>query len=129
MRQMVGVDLGNQQRDERIHAVVARVADHEVTGGGEGLLDLAGHRRVERGKHDPRAAARRARLDEHRRERVGNRRGQPPRRDGAVGLAFGSLARGEPGRAKPGMTRETRDELLADDAGGAEDADFDVGQS
>ena len=124
---MIGVDLGNEQRHERIHPVVAGVADDEVAGGGEGLLDVAGDRRVERGKHDLRAAARRARLDGIGAERVGNRRGEPPRRDGAVGLAFRSLAGGEPGGAKPGMAREARDELLADDAGGAEDADVESG--
>ena len=56
--QMVGVDLRDEQRHERIHPVVAGVADDEVPGGGKGLLDVAGDRRVERREHDARTASR-----------------------------------------------------------------------
>ena len=41
-------------------------------------------------------------------------------------MAGRALARREPGDAEPRMVREQRDELLADDAGGAENADVDL---
>ena len=47
------------------------------------------------------------------------------RRQGATapyGLPFRSLARREPGRTEPGMSCETRDELLTDHPGGAQHA-------
>ena len=40
---MIGIDLGNEQRHELFHPVVARVGHDEVTRGGEFLLDVAGH--------------------------------------------------------------------------------------
>ena len=39
---MIGIDLGNQQRDERIHAVAAGIADHEMPRLREGRLDVLG---------------------------------------------------------------------------------------
>ena len=104
--QVIGVHLGNQQRHQRIHPVVARVADDEVTGGGEGLLDVAGHRRVEGGKDHARTAAGDAGVHLAAGERVGNRRGESPRRDSAVRLAFGSLARRQPRGREPRMARQ-----------------------
>ena len=123
--EMVGVDLRDQQRHQRIHAVVARVADDDVAGGREGVLDFAGDRGVECREDDARAAAGRARLDANRRELVRHRRRQPPRCDIAVRPSFGSFAGGEPGRAKPRVAREAGHKLLTDDAGRAEHAHLD----
>ena len=44
---MVGVDLRDEERHQRIHAEVPRVADNNVPGGGKGAFDLPGHRGVE----------------------------------------------------------------------------------
>ena len=48
---------------ERIHPVVAGVADDKVAGRGKRLLDLARDRRVERGENDARTTTWNARLD------------------------------------------------------------------
>ena len=70
-REMIRVDLGNEQRDVLLHPVVARVADDDVAGLGERALDLAGDRRIETGEHQLRRAARRRRLDDPARHVVG----------------------------------------------------------
>jgi hypothetical protein len=49
--QMIGVDLRHQQRNVRVHAVIARVRYHHVAGLRERLLNLGRHRRVHRRKH------------------------------------------------------------------------------
>ena len=124
--EMVGVHLGNHQRHVRVHAVVSRVADDEVPGGGEGAFDFSGDRRVEPGEHQLRRAARRRLLDGQSRDIVRRRRGQTPRGGVAIGLALRTMAGAEPGDLEPRVVREERDELLADHAGRAEDANFDL---
>ncbi len=52
--QMIGVDLRDQQRNVRLHAMIARIRNDDVSGLGERLLDLGGDRRVHRGEHQPR---------------------------------------------------------------------------
>jgi hypothetical protein len=95
-RQLIGIHFGNQQRHHRIHAEVARVADHDVAGAGKGALDLAGHRGVEAGEHDLRSAAGDAGVDDAVGGAARDGSGQPPRRHRLVCLAFGALAGGEP---------------------------------
>ena len=56
----------------------------------------------------------------------GSRRRQTPRGRVAIGLALRALAGAEPRDLEPRMRREQRDELLADHAGRAEDADFNL---
>ena len=53
---MIRVDLRHQQRNIRVHAMIARIRNHDVPGRGERLLDLGGHRRVHRGEHQLRRA-------------------------------------------------------------------------
>jgi hypothetical protein len=78
--QVIGIHLGDEQRHKRIHAEVARVADHDVAGGGKGALDVARHRRVETREHDLRSTARHASVDNALGGVAGNRRREPPRR-------------------------------------------------
>ena len=106
--QVIGIDLRNQQRHERIHAEVARVADDDVAGRGEGAFDIAGDRRIEAGEHDLRSLAGHARVDDA---------VAAPSGIGVVsfhgatliGLAFRALARREPRAPEPRMRarRET----------------------
>ena len=121
---MIGVDFGDEERHVALHPVVARVADDDVAGFGEGALDLAGDRRIEAGEQQLRRAARRRRVDLHPRHLVGQRRRQSPRGRLAVRLAFRSLARAEPGDLEPRMLREQCDELLPDRAGRPENPDL-----
>ena len=51
-RQVVGVDLRNEQRHQRIHPEVAGVADDEVARRRKGLFDFAGDGGIERRKDD-----------------------------------------------------------------------------
>mgnify|MGYP003576431403 CR=1 FL=1 len=125
-REMLGVDLWNQQRHEGIHPVCARVAQDDVAGGGELMLELIGRARVERREHHLRSPPGHRAVDGHRPAHVGHGRGQSPRRGRFVGLALGSLARGEPPHVEPGMTRQPRDELLADHPGRPQDTDFNL---
>ena len=124
-REMIGVHFGDEQRDVGFHAVVARVADDDVAGLREGAFDFAGHRGVEAGEDELRRTAGRRGVDAERRDLVGQRRRQPPCRRVAIRLPRRSLARAEPRRPEPGMSREERDELLADLSGRSEDSDFD----
>ena len=103
---VIGVDFGNQQRHQRIHPVVARVADDVPSAGGEGDLRLARDRRVERLRRA--ATARRPRPSSG--ETVsapvsaGRRRRQPPG-EIAVALSGRPLAGREPRHAEPRMVR------------------------
>ena len=40
--QVIGIDLRHEQRHIRLHAMIARVRDHDVAGLGKGALDLGG---------------------------------------------------------------------------------------
>ena len=123
--EVVGVHFGDEQRHERVHAEVARVADDDVAGGSEGAFHLARHRRVETREHNLWGPAGSARVHRAAGGLGRHRRGQTPRRGVAVGLALRSLARRQPHRLEPWVTRETHDEMLTDDAGGAEHTYFD----
>ena len=123
---MIRVDLGNHQRHIRVHPVVSRIADDEVTGGGEGAFDFAGDRRVEAGEHQLRRPARRRLLDGQSRHVFRRRGRQAPRGGVAIGLALGTMTGAEPGDLEPRVVREQRNELLADHAGRAKDADFNL---
>ena len=46
-RKVIGIDLGNQQRHQRIHPVVAGVADDGPAAAREGDLGVAGDRRIQ----------------------------------------------------------------------------------
>ena len=120
---MIGVHLGNEQRHVGHHPVVARVADDDVAGLGECAFDLAGDRRVEPENISfgalPGVAASTIVL----RDVVGQAIGQPPGGGVAERLALRALAGAEPLHLEPRMVREKRDELLADHAGRAENAD------
>jgi len=75
---VIRVDLGDQQRHQWIHAVVAGVADDDVAGGGKGGLDVARHGGVEGGEHDLGPAAGHAGIDGHPACQIGYRSGQTP---------------------------------------------------
>ena len=121
--QMIRVDLGDEQRDGLLHPVVSRVADDDVPGSGEGRFDLTGHGGIEAGEHERGARPDAAASTVRRATSSGRRRGQPPGGRVAVRLALRSLAGAEPRDAEPRVVREEGDELLADHAGRAKNAD------
>ena len=121
-REVIGVHFGNEERHELLHSKVPRVADDEVSSGGKFPLDVTGNLRIQTGEHETRGAARSGGLDNHVVHFRRTRRGQPPGKI-PVFLAFRPFARSEPGDAEPGMVGELHDELLADHAGRAENAD------
>ena len=120
---MIGVDLGNEQRHVGHHPVVPRVAHDDVARFGECAFDLCRDRRIEPGEHQLRCVARRRSLDDPPRDVVGKAIGKPPGGGVAERFAFRALAGAEPLHLEPGMVREKGDELLADHAGRAENAD------
>ena len=125
--EMLAVDLGNQQRHVGRHAMVPRVADDDVAGLREGLLDLAGdggiHRREEQLGRTACAGPRL--LDDEIADLVGQRERQPPGRRGPVGLPRRALAGAHPHEAEPGVPGELGDELLAHHPRGAKHSDVD----
>ena len=62
---MVGIDFRNQQRNVRLHAMVAGVAHHDVAGGRKRLFDVAGYRGVKSRKDKVWGATRRDPVDPH----------------------------------------------------------------
>ena len=121
--QVVRVDLGNEQRDSRFHAVVPRVADNDVAGPGESGLDVSRDRRIETREDQLRRTPRRRGLHGPPGDLVRQLAGKTPCRGIAKRLALRALARAEPVHLEPRMAREQRDELLADHAGRPEDSD------
>ena len=120
-REMVGVDLRDEQRHNRVHAEVPRVADDDVAGLREGPFDVASHRRVERREDNLRPLPGHTPFDLAVRKVLGYGPRQTPRRRLTVAAPFRAFARREPGQREPWMSRELQRELLADHAGRAQD--------
>ena len=122
---MICVHFRDQERDVRVHPVVARVAHDDVARPGERRLDVARNRRIQSGEHELRRVRRSRLIHLHLRDIRGERHRKSPGTGVAIRLARGSFARAEPTHLEPGMVREQRNELLADHAGRAEDSYFD----
>jgi len=123
--QVIGIDLGNQQRHIEFHAMVAGVGDHDVAGLGEGALDFGGDRRVHGGEQQLRGVAGPAIF--HGETGDGRRcaAGEVPRHGVGVLLAGGAVAGAQPREMEPRVALEELDEMLAHHSGGAQDAYFD----
>ena len=100
-REVIGVHLRDEERHGRVHAVVARVAHHDVAGVREGPLQLAGDTGVERGEDEAGTDAGSRGLDGALGDPLGDRRLEPPGRRVRVALPFRALAGGEPGELEP----------------------------
>jgi hypothetical protein len=122
--QVIGIDFGHEQRHVAIHAVVARIGDHDVAGLGEGLFDFGGDGGIHGGEQQLRRVAGLGSSTVSGRDGSGVRR-----RDATswlrVFLAGGAVAGAEPREVEQRMTVEKFDEMLAHHSGGAEDAYFD----
>ena len=123
--QVIGIDLGDEQRHIAFHAMVPGVGDDDVAGLGEGALDFRGDRGIHGGEEEARRIARLRLFDASRRRRVRRSSREAPRRGVAVLLAGRTVAGAEPREVEPWMTLQELDEMLAHHAGGAEDAYFD----
>ena len=121
--QVVGVDLGNDQRHVGVHAEGARVGDHGASGRGKLRLHLAGDVGVERGEDDLRRAIGLGRRNGHARDALGQGSVEAPLGGVAVLLAAGAVAGRKPRDLEPRMVLEQLDEALADHTGRAKDAD------
>jgi len=120
--QVLGVHLGNHQRNGVEHAVVPRIAHDDVSRPGELGFDLAGNRGVEPREDQFRGSPRRGRFHNPGRHVIGQAIGKPPSCRVLERLAGGTLAGAKVGHLEPGMVREQRDELLTDHAGRAKDS-------
>ena len=101
--QVVGIDLGHQQRHVALHAMVARIRNHDVAGLREGLLDFGGDGRIHGGKKQLRRVARLAVFHRESGDASGT---QPPRchfMASRIILAGGAVAGAEPCEIEPGM--------------------------
>ena len=123
--QMISVDLRHQQRHVLLHAMIARVRDYDVSGGGESPLDLSGHGSVHGRKNEPRTAVRlRLRHNDLAHARR-HHAAQPPRRGFPIGLARRTVARPQPREIEPRMAAQKVHKLLAHHSRGAEDTNRD----
>jgi len=121
--EMGSVNFGNEQGDVGIHAMVLGVADDGIAGTREVFFGRAGDGRVEGGKNEVAVESR---------FETFNQKAASAVRDGAVEMPAGrfgiSSARrtfgsGHFGKLEPRVSGKKLDEPLADDTGGAEDAD------
>ena len=127
-RQVVGVDLGDQQRHERIHPVAARVADHDVARRGERRLDVLAPR-WRRARRTSSCGPRPGVQASHAHARgCSSGIGVASRQVAASPYALPSdrsLAASQTG-LNHGWFGQLADELLPHHAGGAENADVDT---
>ncbi len=72
--QVIRIDFGDEQRHVALHAVIARIRDHDVAGLGEGPLDFGGDGGVHGGKQQPRRVAGLAFFDREIGDGIGRRR-------------------------------------------------------
>src|SRR5688572_32905723 len=105
---MVPVDLWNDQRHERIHAVVPRVGRDEMSGGGVVLFQLSRHRRIERREEKPRRKPLARPLDPESADALGYGGRELPAAANRLFVALpGALVRGHHfGDLEPGMLLE-----------------------
>jgi len=116
------IDLGNEQRNIRVHAVIARIADDGIAGASKILLGRASDGRIESGKDEVAVERRVETLDDEIARGPGDGRVEMPANGFGVSPAGGTLGRGDFGEVKPGMVAEHLNKALADDTCGAEDS-------
>jgi hypothetical protein len=121
---MLGIDLGDKQRNVVVHPMGLHVREHVVPGLRERGLPLLGRVGWERGEADLGVEIRRGRLQLHAGDRGRHLAGPVPRRDVAVALSGLSVARGERADLEPGMALQQSDEPLSDRPCRAEDRDL-----
>ena len=119
---MIGVDLGDEERDVGGEPVGARVADDDVAGLGKGVLVAGGGLGVEGGEEKLRRAAANRSFDAEVARELRDAAAEQPG-ELAVTPAFGSLAGGHPGQSEPRVPLEAPDQLLPDHPGGPENPD------
>jgi hypothetical protein len=120
--EMRRVDLGNEQRNVGIHAVVLGVANNGITGSGEVFFGRPGDGRIERGKNEIASEIRVEALDGETSRFCWNRGVEMPANGVSVAFAGGALGGGDLGELEPGMIGQELHEVLADEARGAENA-------
>ena len=121
---VLGVHLGDEERNVIVHAMGLDVREHVVTGLREGGLPLLSRVGRQRREADLGVEVRARRLQRHARG-VGGHLARPvPWRDVAVALARLRIARGEGADLEPGMTLQKADEPLPHGPGRAEDRDL-----
>src|SRR5262249_55614337 len=120
--EMLGIYFGDEERHGVEQPVVPRVADDQMACLGEGSLDLTSDRGIETGEHQLWRIARPCAFDDLVGDFSWQTVGQPPGSGVAELLALGPLARAEKLHFEPRVVRKQCDELLADHAGRAKDA-------
>ncbi len=124
---VIGVDLGNEQRHVRLHAVRFRVAEDGLARAREVCLDLLSRFCRQGGEDDAhfvRQSAGAARAHRHGGYRGGHAAsGQPPFRDFSIGSSCPALGYSKRGQFKPGMSLQQLDEALPDHTCRAENGD------
>jgi hypothetical protein len=122
---MVAVDLRDEERHVRVHAVILRVREHRGASIGIKILSLAGHGRIETGEDHSRFEI----VAERAHHEVGSegrhRRIQPPLGGIAIALSGTALRGHDLMKPEPGMSLQELNETLPHGAGGAEDGDRD----
>ena len=120
---MVRIDLRNQQRHIRFHAMISGIGNNHVPGLGKRPLDFGGHGGIHCREHQTRRAVARLAVGHgESRGLVRHRAIEPPASGFAVDLSRGAIACADPGQIEPGMVLKELHKMLADHAGPAQHA-------
>src|ERR1700722_505574 len=110
---MFRINFRDQQRHQRIHPVIPRIAQHHVPGRRKIRFRLSRNRRIQRRKNQLWSHSRLQLFHRQLRRRSRNRRRQSPRQI-SVAFARRTLARRQPRSLEPRMSFEQRNKLLPD---------------
>lgn len=121
---MLRVDLGNYERNARIHSMISRIAHDDVARRGKGCFRFSSNGGIEGGEKDFRSVSRARRVHNQRLRFFRQRPSNSPRQFG-VPLTCRAFARRNPRQAKPRMRAQHGDKILSNQTGCAQNADFD----
>ena len=124
--QVPGIDLRDNERDIRFHAMIARIGNDDVTGLSERTFDFSGDPGVHGREHQARSVGRGLGIRDHDFGRGGwNVAIETPRRGVFKLLAGGAVTRAKPCEIEPRMALQETDKVLAHHSGAAENTHID----
>src|SRR5262249_6760334 len=121
--EMRGIDLGDEQGNVGIHAVISGIADNGVAGASEVFFRGTRHGRIERGEDEVAIERRIEPLNDEIASHGRNRSVQVPIYGACVRLTGRTLGGGNFGEFKPRVIYKKFDQTLANKTSGAENTD------
>ena len=121
---MAGIDLGHEQGNIGLHAMVARIRDYKMARGCKRAFDLGGDRCVHGRKNKLRCTSGFGIADCDFGGCCGHVAFEAPSCRVLNFFPGGAVARAQPSKPEPGMSLQKADEVLANHASSTEDANF-----